>query len=102
MARVHLHLQEGFRDDPVTVLAGDDVVYTRSDVTTNLSSSLADTVTFDAASGSQVQIELPDLGLSASPTLPQAVDGDVYVTASLSSDREHLDVVTTEEEPRYM
>lgn len=102
MARIHLHLQEGFKTEPVTVHAGDAVVYDRPDVTTNLASSVADIVTFDAAPGSTVTITVPDLGLDAAPKVPADQVGDLYVVASVSRDRERLDVKTTTEQPLYM
>jgi hypothetical protein len=102
MPRIHLHLQEGFADDPVKVVANGRVVYERPDVTTNLSSSLADTATFDAPAGAAIEVELPDLGLVESSSVPSDAGDDVYVTASLSRDRARLETAATGDEPMYM
>lgn len=59
--RVEIHLQNGFRDDPVDVVV-DGVLRARTTATTRFQVGLADILSVNVQRGSIVEIRLPAIG----------------------------------------
>lgn len=58
---IEIHLQDGFRDDPVDVVV-DGVLRARTTATTRFQIGLADILSVDVKPGSDVEIRLPVIG----------------------------------------
>jgi len=59
--RIEIHLQNGFRDDPVDVVV-DGVLRARTTATTRFQVGLADILSVNVKRGSTVEIRLPAIG----------------------------------------
>ena len=91
MSGVTVALEGGFHQDHVVLRVDGATAFDRPDVTTRMQIGLADTVELPGSTAPrQLQVQLPDRGLTADLTLDQSlpyirvalVDGEVEVTAS--------------------
>lgn len=59
MAELQIDLEDGFSDDTVVVSAGDDELWQRDGLTTNLSSNLAAIARLDVPAGQMIEVSVP-------------------------------------------
>lgn len=98
---VVLDLQEGFHRDEIVVSAADRELTREADVSTRVQLGHARSVPLDLAGDPcEVTVSVPGLGLEETVQVP--AERPLWIRASLSVDRDRLDVQVVQEAPRYM
>ena len=91
MTQVTVSLEDGFAQDHVLIRVDGTTAFERTDVTTRMQTGLAAAVLVDTSDSSNLEVELPNRGLSRAVDIDgsstpyvrvSVVDGDVAVTTT--------------------
>ena len=98
MAQLTVSLEDGFAQDHVLVLINGATAFEGTDVTTRMQTGLAAAVQVDAAADTcQIEVQLPDRGLSRTVEL----DGSQTPFVRVSLVDGDVDVSPTDQAPYY-
>lgn len=100
MVTLHIALQDGFRDDVITIRVNGEKVFEKSGVTTKLQISYADSFELEIQGGAvTIGIDLPRRNISRSTNLQ--INSPSYLAINLQSDNK-IDFKVSQEPFRYL